>query len=84
MRKYDGVCVNLFYTFRCEFSKAHCADPSLDLLHPGDCTDLDVATATPVAGNEVIVDFFCTSLSKIDCPTTIDKVCGSDGWTYDN
>lgn len=82
----DSYCGSNIITYKnkCEFSKAHCADPSIDLLHIGDCTDIDVATATPVAGNEVIVDFFCKSLSKMDCPTDIENVCGTDGRTYNN
>ncbi|KAL4239100.1 negative regulation of serine-type peptidase [Mactra antiquata] len=72
------------YNNKCEFSKAHCADPTIDLLHEGDCTDADIATAMPSAGNVVIVDFFCTSLSKEDCPTSVSKVCASDGRTYLN
>ena len=71
-----------FKNYRCEFTKAHCADNNIDLLHVGDCTDVDIAIAKPVAGSDVVMDFFCTSLSKIDCPVETTQVCGSDGYTY--
>ncbi len=71
---------------RCEFSRAHCADGTIDLKHNGACTDIDlgISTASPVDGAEAVFDFFCTALSKEDCPADVNKVCASDGNTYAN
>lgn len=67
---------------RCEFSKAHCADTTIDLKHYGACNATDGSTST--SGAEEVLDFFCTHLSHMDCATGGTKVCGSDGRMYDN
>ena len=79
----------IFYTIvfptlisRCEFSRAHCTDNTLDLLHSGACTDADKPTASPVDGVDVVFDFMCTSLSHMACPADDSKVCATDGRTY--
>ncbi|XP_052798228.1 agrin-like [Mya arenaria] len=82
----DAYCgTNLVtYANKCEFSKAHCANQTIDLLHIGACTDADKNENTGAEGGTVIFDFFCTSLSHMNCPTDVSKVCGSDNRTYIN
>ena len=74
------------FCFRCEFSKAHCNDNTIDLKHYGACTSADGSTPAPVNvdGSDVVFDFLCTSLSHMDCPVEEDKVCADDGYTYKN
>ncbi|KAL4239076.1 hypothetical protein ACF0H5_003779 [Mactra antiquata] len=75
------------YPNKCEFSRAHCNDDTLGLLHYGACNSLDGTTPSPgnaVNGSEIVFDFMCTSLSHMNCPVGGDKVCGSDGRPYAN
>merc|ERR1712179_437509 len=72
------------YKNKCEFSKAHCADKTIDLKHLNACTDADKPTVDPVAGAEVVFDFLCSSLSHTTCPLEESKVCATDGRTYSN
>ncbi|KAH3886021.1 hypothetical protein DPMN_010022 [Dreissena polymorpha] len=64
---------------------AHSQEPSINILHVGDCTDVDMATTTPVRGTDVVLcDFLCTSLRHMNCPDDQNKVCASNYWTSDN
>ncbi|XP_045209792.1 agrin-like [Mercenaria mercenaria] len=74
------------YKNKCEFSKAHCADNSINLKHYGPCNGADGTTSSPVdaAGAEVVFDFMCTSLSHISCTPGGSKVCASNGRIYEN
>ncbi|XP_045209830.2 agrin-like [Mercenaria mercenaria] len=84
----DPTCGTDLVTYKnkCEFSRAHCKDSTLDLRHSGSCTAADGSTPAPVnaAGSEVVFDFMCTSLSHMDCQAGGEKTCASDGRAYDN
>ncbi|XP_045209817.1 ovomucoid-like [Mercenaria mercenaria] len=77
----------LTYDNRCYFAKQQCVDSNLHILHDGACLPSESST-TPepnfVNGNDAVLDFFCTALSKENCGPEIQEVCATDNWTYRN
>ncbi|KAH3884792.1 follistatin-like isoform X2 [Dreissena polymorpha] len=85
--KEELACGTNLITYRnkCEFSKAHCRNPNINLKHYGACDASDgLTTPDPVKGAELVLDFMCTSLSHMNCPVEEAKVCASNGRTYRN
>ncbi|XP_060555166.1 agrin-like [Ruditapes philippinarum] len=84
----DLTCATNLVTYKnkCEFSKAHCRDSTIDIKHYGNCTSADGTTPAPIngAGSDHVLDFFCTHLSHTNCPVGGTKICASDGRIYDN
>ena len=74
----------LYFSSRCFFTQAKCKGHDIDVAHKGECTG-QIPTGPPhLTGEQAVFDFFCIELAHEDCPDQVEKICGSDGYTYYN
>ncbi|XP_041347355.1 tomoregulin-1-like [Gigantopelta aegis] len=68
------------YDNHCLFSKAHCHDRDIHMIHNGTCFTGNSGSH----GSEATYEFFCRNLHYSHCGTDVEIVCGSDATTYNN
>lgn len=67
----------LTYPSKCEFILAHCKNPTIGLVHEGECATEVVPPST------MVPDSFCRNIVKQTCHG-VRPICGTNGVTYNN
>ncbi|OWF42232.1 hypothetical protein KP79_PYT16406 [Mizuhopecten yessoensis] len=75
---------NYTYYNRCEFTKSHCLNNHIHVVHEGSCNGQSHLTSNLTSGELLLLQFMCEDITGHRCEEDFDQVCGSNGVTYMN